>query len=87
MKEDLYTKETITIDNTKLEVYKHNNGILFVPNTKNNCKAVSSITTKSIQSVYTILEEKEEEPATSTYTKYLYLLKKRAASARRTNKK
>ncbi|EIJ89587.1 hypothetical protein NEPAR06_1207 [Nematocida parisii] len=80
--EDLFNKETITIENVKIETFTHNNGIIIIPNTESNCKAVNLITTKSIQSIYTILEEREEDPAITTYTKYLYLLKRRTAASR-----
>lgn len=81
--ERLYKKEHISIKDAKIEVYIHNNGIIIVPNTESNCKAMENMELSDIQKAYTILDKKEEEPATSSYRKYLYIFKKKGHSPRK----
>ncbi|KAI5192732.1 hypothetical protein NEMIN01_2177 [Nematocida minor] len=80
--ERLYTKETIVVKNVQIETYVHNNGIIIVPNTESNCANVKTLEISDIQKMYTILDEKEEKPATTSYKKSLYILKKRANGPR-----
>lgn len=80
--ERLYRKEIVLIKNIEVETYVHNNGIIIVPNTEDNCKAMKTIEIPDIQKLYTILDHEKEEPATTNYKKALYILKKKSRSSK-----